>query len=411
MSILNKIKKNKILVGIMGLGYVGLSNAILINNKRFKVIGFDINNEKIKKLNNYISYVEDISSTDLKNYSKRSIFTSDFRLLKDCDIVIISVPTPLTKNFKPDLSFVKNAIRKIKKIKPQKKIIILESTSYPGTTSEFFSSKVFNNSHIIFSPERINPGTNYNNESITKIIGSDKKNSLKLACFFYKKIYKNIYECKSTKAAEMIKLFENTFRAINIAYINEIKDISNNFGIDIWEVINGAKTKPFGFMPFYPSIGVGGHCIPVDPQYLLWKIKKSNFKSPIISTSMKRLHLIKNESFLKIKKLIRKNSKILILGVSYKKNISDTRESPAVYIIKKLINNGFKVDFHDPHVSTILNKGLKSIDLSAKNLKKYANVLIFTPHDKINFNFVLKHSKKIIDPLNLFKKNKKVINL
>ena len=411
MSILNKIKHKKTLVGIMGLGYVGLSNAILINSKKFKVIGFDINSEKIKKLTNNTSYIEDVRSIDLKNYNKRSIFTNDLNLLKDSDIIIISVPTPLTKNSKPDFGFIKSAIRNLKKIKPQKKIVILESTSYPGTTKDFFSSKIFDTSHIIFSPERINPGSNYNNEFITKIIGSDKKNSLKLASLFYKKIYNTIYECNSTKVAEMIKLFENTFRAVNIAYINEIKEISSNFGIDIWEVINGAKTKPFGFMPFYPSIGVGGHCIPVDPQYLLWKIKKSNFKSPIISTSMKRLHLIKNESFLKIKKLIRKNSKILILGVSYKKNISDTRESPAIYIIKKMINSGFEVDFHDPHVPTILNKALKSIDLSAKNLKKYANVLIFTPHDKINFNFVLKHSKKIIDPFNLYKKNKKVINL
>lgn len=408
---LKKIQSKKIKIGILGLGYVGLSNAVLINKNKFKVVGFDINLSKIKKLNNNQSYIEDITTRDLKDYKKRSIFTNNLNLLKDCNILIISVPTPLKNNSEPDLSYLKDAVKYTKKINPSNKMIILESTSYPGTTNDLFSHKIFKKSHIIFSPERINPGAKYKNEDITKIIGSDKKNSLELASSFYKKIYKKIFICQNTKSAEMIKLFENTFRAINIAYINEIKEICGKFDINIWEVINGAKTKPFGFMPFYPSIGVGGHCIPVDPKYLLWKINKSNFKSPLISSSMKRLDHIKLESFLKIKKQIAKGSKILVLGVSYKKNISDTRESPAIFIIKKMIKSGFKVDFHDPHVPYILNKTLKSKTLSEKNLKKYHIILICTAHDKINFNFILKHSKKIIDPFNLYKKNKKVISL
>lgn len=409
MSLSKNIKTKKVKIGIIGLGYVGLSNAILINKNQFKVVGFDINNYKINKLKKNQSYIEDISSKDLKAYNKKSIFTNDYNLLIDCEILIISVPTPLKNKSKPDLSYLNNAISYIKKIKPENKMIILESTSYPGTTSEFFSHKIFSNSHIIFSPERINPGVNYKNENITKIIGSDKKNSLQFANLFYKKIYKKIFICQNTKSAEMIKLFENTFRAINIAYINEIKEICSKFNLDIWEIINGAKTKPFGFMPFYPSIGVGGHCIPVDPKYLLWKINKSNFNSPLITASMKRLDYIKHESFLKIKKQLKKQSKVLVLGVSYKKNISDTRESPAIYIIKKMIKSGFKVDFYDPHVPSILNKELKSIDLSIKNIKKYHIVLICMAHDKVDFNFVLKHSKRIIDPFNLYKKNKKVI--
>ena len=408
MSIYNLIRTKKVVIGIIGLGYVGLPNAILIDKKNFKVIGFDINKEKIKKLNNNISYVEDISVQDLKSFNKKSIFTNDLNQLENCNILIISVPTPLLKNLKPDFSYLESVVKSIKKIKPQEKMIILESTSYPGTTNDFFSDKIYAKSHIIFSPERINPGDKYKNENITKIIGSDKKESLQLAKIFYKKIYKKIYICQNTKTAEMIKLFENTFRAVNIAYVDEIKEICNKLNINVWEVIDGAKTKPFGFMPFYPSIGVGGHCIPVDPKYLLWKINKSNFKSPLIETLMKRLDFIKYKNILKIKKIIKKKDRTLIIGVSYKKNISDTRESPAIYIIKKLTENGFKVDYYDPYVASINYKKIKSIIFSKKNLKKYDNILIGMNHDKINFKFVLKYSKKIIDPFNLFKKNKKI---
>jgi len=411
MSIHNKIRSKKAVVGIMGLGYVGLSNAILIDKKKFKVIGFDINIAKVENLNKNVSHVEDVVENDLINFKRKSIFTSDLRLLENCNILIISVPTPLLNKSQPDLSYIESAVKKIKKIKPQKKMIILESTSYPGTTTKFFSNKIFSKSHIIFSPERINPGTKYKNENITKIIGSDKINSLNLAKHFYKKIYKKIFICQNSKSAEMIKLFENTFRAVNIAYVNEIKEICRKLDINVWEVINGAKTKPFGFMPFYPSIGVGGHCIPVDPKYLLWKTNKSNFKSPLIKTSMKCLDFVKYQSFLKIKKIIKKKDQTLVLGVSYKKNIADIRESPVIYIIKKLTENGFKIDYYDPLVSSINYKKIKSINFSIENIKKYDNILIGMPHDEINLKLVLKYSKRIIDPFNLFKKNKKIFQI
>lgn len=408
-------KKNKI-IGIIGLGYVGLSLAYL-SQKKYITYGFDTDSSKIKKLKNKVSYINDINFKKNKfNFDKTFFPTNDLRKLKICDYIIICVPTPLKRNKKtPDLSFVKQIINEIYKINYEKKTIILESTSWPGTTKELIINKL-NKKDLIcgkdffvcFSPERINPGDDYDQYIKTpKIVGADDKNSLKKGLQFYKKIFKQVVFASSNSVAEASKLYENTFRSLNISFANELKYILRDLKIDIWEVIDICNTKPFGFMPFYPGAGIGGHCIPIDPLYLLWKLKKEKLSSKVIdlTTSI-------NESIpLKIVQIIKKEIKkkkvsILILGVSYKKNVNDLRESAALRIMNLFKKNKINFKYYDNFFDKInLNQNSniqnKSIKITKKNLSYFDAVLITTDHDKVDYNFIFKNSKIIFDTKNL----------
>lgn len=410
MSIKNKT------VGIIGLGYVGLSLAYL-SQKKFITYGFDIDSTKIKKLKNSSSYINDLNFKRNKFYLNKTFFpTNDLRKLELCDYLIICVPTPLKSDNKtPDLSFIKNTVNEIYKIDYKKKTIILESTSWPGTTKELIINKL-NKKNLIcgkdffvcFSPERINPGDDYNQYFKTpKVVGADDKVSLKKGLIFYKKIFKKVVLASSSSVAEACKLYENIFRSINISFANELKYILRDLEIDIWEVIDICNTKPFGFMPFYPGAGIGGHCIPIDPLYLLWKLKKEKLSSNVIELTTNINESIPYIIVKIIKKKIKKKKlSILILGLSYKKNVNDLRESAALRIMNLFRKNRINFRYYDIFFNKIKLKNNSniqntSININKKNLLSFDGVLITTDHDNVDYDFIFKNSKIIFDTKNL----------
>ena len=410
MSIKNKT------VGIIGLGYVGLSLAYL-SQKKFITYGFDIDSTKIKKLKNSSSYINDLNFKRNKFYLNKTFFpTNDLRKLELCDYLIICVPTPLKSDNKtPDLSFIKNTVNEIYKIDYKKKTIILESTSWPGTTKELIINKL-NKKNLIcgkdffvcFSPERINPGDDYNQYFKTpKVVGADDKVSLKKGLIFYKKIFKKVVLASSSSVAEACKLYENIFRSINISFANELKYILRDLEIDIWEVIDICNTKPFGFMPFYPGAGIGGHCIPIDPLYLLWKLKKEKLSSNVIELTTNINESIPYIIVKIIKKEIKKKKlSILILGLSYKKNVNDLRESAALRIMNLFRKNRINFRYYDIFFNKIKLKNNSniqntSININKKNLLSFDGVLITTDHDNVDYDFIFKNSKIIFDTKNL----------
>ncbi len=410
------LKKKAKIIGIVGLGYVGLSLAYL-SQKKFITYGFDINKNKINKLNNNKSYISDLDLKKNKLKLNKTFFpTTDFSKLKDCDYIIICVPTPLKKNnSSPDVSHIKKTVDNILKINYLNKVIILESTSWPGTTKNLIINRLNSknlqsgkNFFVCFSPERINPGSDYKEYINTpKVIGADDKKSLYKGKYFYKKIFKHVVPASGTDVAEASKLYENTFRSVNISFANELKYLLKKLKIDIWEVIDLSKTKPFGFMPFYPGPGIGGHCIPIDPLYLLWKFKKEKLNSKVISLTT---NINKSIPF-KIVDLIKKDQKkknisILILGISYKKNVNDLRESAGIKIMKILKKRNIKFRFYDKFFDKINLKSNsnienKSIKLNKKNLLNFDGVLIITDHDNVNYKYIFKYSKKIYDTKNI----------
>ena len=410
MSIKNKT------VGIIGLGYVGLSLAYL-SQKKFITYGFDIDSTKIKKLKNSSSYINDLNFKRNKFYLNKTFFpTNDLRKLELCDYLIICVPTPLKSDNKtPDLSFIKKTVNEIYKIDYKKKTIILESTSWPGTTKELIINKL-NKKNLIcgkdffvcFSPERINPGDDYNQYFKTpKVVGADDKVSLKKGLIFYKKIFKKVVLASSSSVAEACKLYENIFRSINISFANELKYVLRDLEIDIWEVIDICNTKPFGFMPFYPGAGIGGHCIPIDPLYLLWKLKKEKLSSNVIELTTNINESIPYIIVKIIKKEIKKKKlSILILGLSYKKNVNDLRESAALRIMNLFRKNRINFRYYDIFFNKIKLKNNSniqntSININKKNLLSFDGVLITTDHDNVDYDFIFKNSKIIFDTKNL----------
>lgn len=431
MKLYKKLLSKKIKVGVIGLGYVGLPIVKSLCKKKINVIGFDTDKTKIKKLFNYNSYILSIKNSDIKSFIKNKYFipSYDFTKLNEVDIIVICVPTPLKKNLLPDLSYVEKSIEIINKYRREEQLIILESTTYPETTTEKIIKKTENkkfklgkNYYVGYSPEREDPGNkNFNNTNIPKIISAEDNNSLLNIQTFYKLYVKNVVRVKNTKTAETVKLFENIFRAVNIALVNEVKMILMKMNIDMWDVVEAAKTKPFGFMPFYPGPGFGGHCIPVDPFYLTWKANQVGEQTEfiklagIINRSMPKYIFQHIKLYFKNNKLILK--KILVLGLSYKKDIPDIRESPSLYILKLLNKKNIKCDYYDPYFKTIpknsiFNKNLKSINIKAKNLKYYDAILIVTNHTKINYGDILKKSKLIFDTRNVYsKKSSKIIRI
>ena len=424
MNLLTKIKSKKAVLGIVGLGYVGLPLAFAFRKKKFKVIGFDIDQKKINSLDEGKSFLSHISDKDISKMNLKNGFTSttDFSRLTEVDAIIICVPTPLSKFKKPDLEPVYQTGKTVSKYLKKGQIVVLESSTYPGTTnpelknilerSGLSSGKDF---YLAYSPEREDPGNkNFSTSIIPKIVGADDLKTSKLVFELYKQVISKVVEVSSTQVAEAAKLTENIFRSVNIALVNELKVIYDEMGIDVWEVIEAASTKPFGFMPFYPGPGLGGHCIPIDPFYLTYKAKEFGINTKFIelageiNTNMPNIVINKLTYALSefMNKSINK-SKILIIGMAYKKDVDDMRESPSLILYELLQKYGAHVDYHDDYVKQIPPtrehknlEGLKSVKLSSSNLKKYDALLISTDHSYINYKFLSKNSDLIIDTRN-----------
>ncbi|MCK9555667.1 nucleotide sugar dehydrogenase [bacterium] len=421
MDIKKKISEKKCRVGIIGLGYVGLPLAVEFGHSGFHVTGFDVNIDKVDSVNRGVSYVEDVSSGELKKIVNKGLFraTADFSGLKNIDAVIICVPTPLRKTRDPDLSYIIESTERIAEHLHKGQLVVLESTTYPGTCEEvimpilenkgFKTGKDF---YMAFSPERVDPGNkHFRTRDIPKVIGGYTEKCTEVATLLYKHVIIEIIPVSSIKVAEMVKLLENTYRAVNIGLVNEIAMMCDRMGINVWEVIDGAASKPFGFTPFFPGPGLGGHCLPIDPLYLSWKAKSYNFEARFIElasqiNSFMPHHVInKLLEILNMKGKCLKNSRILVLGVAYKKNVGDTRESPALDILEKLVSAGGKVNYCDPYVPIIANEKIKlsNSKLSKKLVSSSDCILILTDHDYFDLNLILKHSKLIFDTRNALK--------
>jgi UDP-N-acetyl-D-glucosamine dehydrogenase len=419
--LLEKIKNKKAQIGIIGLGYVGLPLAREFLNKDFKVVGFDIDEKKVIKINAGESYIKHIDSEFIKKYVSSHSFsaTTDFSKLEEVDVIIICVPTPLGKHYEPDLFFVLNSAKTIAQYLRKAQLIILESTTYPGTTEEELlpilsqtGLKVGEDFFLGYSPEREDPGNQkFSTSTIPKVVSGVTENCLALVDALYSHIVVKTVVVSSPKVAEATKILENTYRAVNIALVNELKIIFEKMGIDVWEVIEAAKTKPFGFQAFYPGPGLGGHCIPIDPFYLTWKAKEYDIHTRFIelagevNTSMPYYVVEKTIRALNAHNILIKGAKILLIGIAYKPDVDDIRESPALKIMALLEQEGALVDYHDPHVS-VLSKTRKyqfeksSVLLTAQNIAQYDAVVIITNHSNINYQLITEKAKLIVDTRN-----------
>jgi UDP-N-acetyl-D-glucosamine dehydrogenase len=425
----NKIKQKKARVGIIGLGYVGLPLVKLFLNNGFRVTGFDIDPKKVASLNRGKSYIRHISTKELRAFLDTRAFqaTGNFSLLRAMDAIIICVPTPLDSHKNPDLSYVLGTTEVIAKYLRKGQLVVLESTTYPGTTEEEMfpilkrkGMRAGKDFFLAFSPERENPGDKvYTTEKIPKVIGGLTKNSLHLARLLYGQIVVRTVPVSSPRVAESVKLLENIFRSVNIALVNEMKIIFDRMGIDIWEVIQAASSKPFGYMPFYPGPGLGGHCIPIDPFYLTWKAKEVDYQTKFIelageiNTYMPYYVVNKTiEALNKRGKSIR-NAGILVLGIAYKKDIDDQRESPSLKIISLFQAKGAKVSYNDPYVPHSAGHreyphlNLHSVPLTAKRLKASSAVIIATDHSDYDYDWIVKNALLVVDTRNAVKKKRK----
>ncbi len=421
-----KIKTRTAVIGIIGLGYVGLPLATGYVNGGFKVIGIDANPKKVQALKSGKSYVQDIPSKTVKSLikTKRFLPYSDFSKISDMDVIIICVPTPLRKSKDPDISYILSAVKEITKRKYLGSLVILESTTYPGTTEEILLPELSKNNlkvgkdfFLAFSPERVDPGNEvFLIKNTPKVVGGVTAKCTKLAALVYKAIIEKVHEVSSPTVAETSKLLENIFRSVNIGLVNEMALLCNRMNINVWEVIEAAKTKPFGFMPFYPGPGLGGHCIPLDPFYLSWKARTYDFNARFIELAgeingnmpyyvIDRIFEILNS----INKTIKK-AKVLILGLAYKNDINDMRESPSLDIFKLLVNKGAVVEYFDPYIPSveIYEKKYKSIKGDYKKFKKYDIVVILTAHSTFDYKEIVKNSKCIYDTRNAIKTKRKI---
>jgi len=419
-----KIISRQAYVGIIGLGYVGLPLAREFLNAGFSVLGFDIDPVKVEKINRGESYIKHIQSNFIASYVKTNKFsaTHDFERLKEVDVIIICVPTPLGEHKEPDLTFVLNTTKTIAANLRKGHVIVLESTTYPGTTEEELlpilestGLRVGKDFFLGFSPEREDPGNKkFTTRTIPKIVSGVTDNCLDIIKTLYDQVIIQTVPVSSPKVAEAVKLLENIYRAVNIALVNELKTVFDRMGIDIWEVIEGAKTKPFGYHPFYPGPGLGGHCIPIDPFYLTWKAKEYDMSTRFIELAgeinayMPYYVVEKTIKALNAHEKSIKRAKILLLGLSYKPDIDDLRESPALKIMELLIKEGADVDYSDPYFPELppLRKykfDKKSVDITPKTLKKYDCVVITTNHSSFDYDMILEHAKLIVDTRNALK--------
>jgi UDP-N-acetyl-D-glucosamine dehydrogenase len=422
--LLSKIQNKSASVGIAGLGYVGLPLAVEFAKAGFKVSGVDLSQERVKMLEKAQSYVLDVSAGEVGQAMKGGNFkvSTSYAMLKESDIIIICVPTPLRKTKEPDITYIRQAIAEIGKIIHFPILIVLESTTYPGTTRELIVNEIESKDcqvgrdfFVAFSPERVDPGNPiFKTKNIPKVVGGITLQCTELARTLYDHVVEKVIPVKSAEEAEMVKLIENTFRSVNIALVNEMALMCDRMGIDIWDVIEGAATKPFGFMPFSPGPGIGGHCIPLDPVYLSWKAKTYNFYNRFIELAtdingnMPHFVVGKLTRILNQQRKPLNGSRILILGMAYKNDVDDVRESPGVEIYKLLKQENCLVDYHDPYIPCI--KGLQggegtiySQELTKECLQSYDCVLLTVAHKKFNYPFIAEHARLIFDTRNAFK--------
>ena len=418
IELLQKIESREAVVGIVGMGYVGLPLAVAFAEEGFNIVGIDVNEEKVSQLNAGISYVEDVSDDVLRplveNGNLRA--TTDYADLADVDAISICVPTPLRKTKDPDISYIINAAENIAKYQATGKLVILESTTYPGTTEEVILPRLIHNGDkvgkeffLAFSPERIDPGrTDYTVYTTPKVIGGVTPNCLEVSMALYGTIVQNPVPVSSTAAAEMVKLLENTFRAVNIGMVNEVALMCDKLGLNVWEVVEAAATKPYGFMPFFPGPGLGGHCIPIDPHYLSWKLKTLNYTARFIELAaevngnMPAYVVDKIGNALNEDRKAINGSTILLLGAAYKPNVGDVRESPALDVIHLLHEKGAEIQYHDPYVPQLSVDGTiyKSIRLTEQALADADCVAVITNHDFYDWECVANASKVIVDTRN-----------
>lgn len=418
-----KIDDGSLLLGIIGLGYVGLPLSLTFLRKGVRVLGFDLDPFKIEKIAQGESYIKHIPSDEIAKFVSQQSFsaTADFARLHEPDVLLICVPTPLTKNREPDLQYVEATARAIAAVCRPGQLVVLESTTYPGTTVEVLQpileesgAKVEIDFALAFSPEREDPGNpKYGTANIPKVVGGVGPHSSKLAEKFYGLALEKVVTVSCTQAAEMTKLLENIFRSVNIALVNELKILCQRMGINIWEVIEAASSKPFGYMPFYPGPGLGGHCIPIDPFYLTSKAREYDTPTKFIelagevNTAMPYYVVQRVMEALNGKGKSLKGSKVLVLGIAYKKDVDDSRESPAFKLMDLLQEKGADVSYNDPHVP-ILPKvrrytfDLQSMQLSARNLASMDCILVVTDHSVYDYGFICTHANLIVDTRNVF---------
>ncbi len=421
MELLQKIESKKAKIGIVGLGYVGLPLLMEFVEQGFTTVGFDIDNKKVDRLNKGQSYIKHISDARIATVVESKLFgaTSDFSRIQEVDCILICVPTPLTRYREPDLSYIKNTSETLAKHLRKGQLIVLESSTYPGTTEEVMKPILEKSGlkgdvdfWVAFSPEREDPNNpKFNIRTIPKVVGANTEEARKLVSTLYNQVIVKTIPVSSSQAAEATKLLENIFRSVNIALVNEMKIILDRMGIDVWEVIEAAKTKPFGFMPFYPGPGLGGHCIPIDPFYLTWKAREYDMNTRFIelageiNTSMPFWVIRKLMDALNDRGKSLKGSKILVLGAAYKKDIDDPRESPSFKLMEILIDKGAEVDYNDPFIPELPSMRMydvkgKSVELTEENLAKYDCVLVSTDHSVYEFDFIVKHAQLVIDTRN-----------
>lgn len=417
-QLLARIHERRAVVGVVGLGYVGLPLAMEFARAGFQVIGFDVNEDRIRELMQGRSHIQDVPSSVLAEHvaSGRFTATTDPERLRECDTVSIAVPTPLSKTRDPDMSYVHAATETVARASHPGMLIVLESTTYPGTTREVLQPRleqtgleVGRDLFVAFSPERVDPGNpTWHTRNTPKVVGGLTPACTEVACALYAECIDTVVPVASAEAAELVKLLENTFRAVNIGLVNEMAIICDKLGVNVWEVIDAAATKPFGFMKFTPGPGIGGHCIPLDPHYLAWKMRTLNYKTRFIdlaseiNSEMPEFVVRKIAGALNEDQRAVNGSHILVLGIAYKKDIDDMRESPALDVMRLLEERGAQVDYHDPYVATFEENGhvRHGVALTKEALARADAVVIVTDHAAVDYQFVVDHARLVIDTRN-----------
>jgi UDP-N-acetyl-D-glucosamine dehydrogenase len=421
-KLIQDIQNRNARIGIIGLGYVGLPLVLRFGEERFSVIGFDVDPQKVSKLNAGESYIRHIPAARVQALIKEKRFeaTRDFRRLAEADCIIICVPTPLTAKKDPDLQYIEKTADSILQTLRKGQLISLESTTYPGTTEEILLERfratgleVGKDYFLVFSPEREDPGNpKFSTRTIPKVVGGVTPDCLEAGKTLYGQVIDRIVTVSSTRTAELVKLLENIYRSVNIALVNELKILTDRMGIDIWEVIDAAATKPFGYTPFYPGPGLGGHCIPIDPYYLSWKAREYDFTTRFIhlagdvNTSIPyyvvdRIAAVLNDHSKSIR-----GSRLLILGVAYKKDVDDVRESPAMEIMELLQHKGAELSYSDPYIPQLHKmraydfSHMRSVELTEQSLAQFDLVLIATDHTTVNYQWVVDHARIVVDTRN-----------
>jgi UDP-N-acetyl-D-glucosamine dehydrogenase len=417
-----KIRDREARVGIIGMGYVGLPLAVEFARAGFRVDGIDLDSRKVKDINAGRSYIGDVTQQDIREQlaAERLSATSDFEIVREIDCVVICVPTPLRKTRDPDISYIVSALEEVAQRLHKGMLIVLESTTYPGTTEEIMlprlsetGLKAGKDFFLAFSPERVDPGNrSWHTRNTPKVVGGITPACGQVAALLYQQAVDTVVPVSSSRAAEMIKLLENTFRSVNIALVNEIALICDRLGLEVWEIIEGAATKPFGFMPFFPGPGLGGHCIPIDPHYLSWKLRTLDYQARFIELAAEINSYMPHHVLSKVVDALNKQkkavsgSRILMMGMAYKRDTSDTRESPALDVMKLLRERGARVDYHDPFVPTLAAgaggspAALRSAPVTAARVRGYDCAVILTDHSGIDYQMLVDNSRAVVDTRN-----------